>query len=386
MHRFLRPASSPESEERMRSVVDHVVDGIITINAEGIVMTFNTAAERIFGYRAEDIVGENVKALMPEPYQSEHDGYVANYLRTGKAKIIGIGREVVGRRRDGSLFPLDLSIAEWCMNSQYYFTGIMRDITDRKRNEGEIRELNATLERRVEERTKEVEEANRELDGFAHSVSHDLRAPLRTMHGFSNALLEDYGDKLDEAGRDYARRIVAGATRLDELIRDLLSYSRLTREEVPLQPVSLDRIVDDVVNALRSSIAARDAAVEVARPLGTVRGHPAVLIQAVSNLIDNALKFVPPGDRPRIVVRSQPQSGGRLRLWVEDNGIGIAPEHQQRVFEVFQRLHSHAEYPGTGIGLAIVRKGIERLGGQIGLESRPREGSRFWIELMQEAV
>lgn len=373
------------AEARYRAIVETAVDSIVVIDEAGIIAAFNQAAEKMFGFTSGELIGRNIAILMPEPDRALHDTYIGNYLRTGIPKIIGIGREVIGRRRDGATFPLDLAIAEWRIDNQRYFTGIMRDITERRRSQEQILELNATLERRVEERTRELEEAYSELDNFARSVSHDLRAPLRTMQGFSNALLEDYGEKLDDLGRDYARRIVAGATRLDELIKDLLDYSRLTRAEIRLQPVSLDGVADDVLSALRSSIAEKGTEITVVRPLGRVRGHPAVLLQAISNLVDNALKFTRPGVRPRVTLHVERIAPRRLRLWVEDNGIGIAPEHQHRVFEVFQRLHSQAEYPGTGIGLAIVRKGIERLGGSIGVASRLGEGSRFWIELAEES-
>jgi PAS domain S-box-containing protein len=266
--------------------------------------------------------------------------------------------------------------------------GASVDITERKQAEALLREseaslqrLAAELERRVQERTERLAEANGELEAFAHSVAHDLRAPLRTMQGFAAALEEDYAEALDALGRDYLARIMRGASRLDELIRDLLTYSRITREELQISPVDLDGVATEVLAQLRAAIGEKDALVTVESPLPPVLGHRAVLSQALLNLVSNALKFVATGVRPKVGIRAEARPEGRVRLWVEDNGIGISPAHSAQIFEVFQRLHGSEEYPGTGIGLAIVRGGVERLGGSAGLESTPGEGSRFWIEL-----
>jgi signal transduction histidine kinase len=236
------------------------------------------------------------------------------------------------------------------------------------------------LEDQVRERTSTLEERNEELEAFAYSISHDLRAPLRTMQGFSEALLEDFGDKLDPAGRDYAERIVAGSRRMDELIRDLLAYSRVSRSELQLMPVALRPLADTAVAELETALRARAGTVRVADSLPVVHGHPGTLSQVFANLLGNALKFVPE-NRPPVIEISTDRRNGMVRVWVIDNGIGIASEHRDRIFRVFERLHSTEEYPGTGIGLAIVRKAIERMGGKVGVDSTPGQGSRFWIEL-----
>jgi PAS domain S-box-containing protein len=262
------------------------------------------------------------------------------------------------------------------------------DIDARKRAETALRELTATLERRVEERTQSLQETVAELEAFAYTVSHDLRAPLRGMEGFAQALLEDYPEELGPEGRRYAERITAAARRMDELIGDLLEYSRLSRADVSLRPMDPVPAIEGALADIRGAVEARGAQVTVAAPVPEVTASPPVLRQVMANLLGNAVKFVPGGETPQICVWAEStgkpgQGTPCVRIWVEDNGIGIAPEHRQRIFRVFERLHADSVYPGTGIGLAIVRRGAERMGGSAGVEDRPdgARGSRFWIEL-----
>jgi signal transduction histidine kinase len=259
---------------------------------------------------------------------------------------------------------------------QPVFEALMIDVTDRKMASEQIRGLNAALARQV----AELAAVNRELDAFSYSISHDLRAPLRAMQGFADALLEDYGTALDATGHDYAQRIVAASRQMDALIQDLLAYSRLVRAEIKLDRVSLETVVDEACAALELEVKERGGEIEVARPLDRVLAHRAVLGQIVTNLLSNAIKFTRADTPPRVRVRSE-RGPGRVRLWVEDNGIGIAPEHRERIFRAFERLHGAQQYPGTGIGLAIVQKGATRLGGAAGVDSDPGVGSRFWVEL-----
>ncbi len=254
------------------------------------------------------------------------------------------------------------------------------EIADRTQVEAQIQQLNETLERRVSDRTTQLAEANAELEAFCYSVSHDLRAPLRTMQGFTQALLEDYGEQLDQTGHDYASYIVEAAVQMDTLIGDLLAYSRLGRSEIQLQPTDLNFVVQEALKQLAAQLQERQAEVTVDYPLPQVLAHRPILVQIVTNLISNAVKFVEPGTQPKVRVSSE-ISPSWIRLWVVDNGIGIAPEYQERIFRVFERLHGVEIYPGTGIGLAIVRKGIERMGGQVGVQSQPGKGSQFWIDL-----
>jgi PAS domain S-box-containing protein len=258
--------------------------------------------------------------------------------------------------------------------------GISHDITDRKRAEEQIRELNQSLEQRVEQRTRELLDANANLQTFAHTVAHDLRAPLRNMNGFSRILIEDHGAQLDETGRSLLQRLVQSGENMEQLLLDLLEYSRLSQADVQLEPVPLQAIVKETLSLLEHDIAARQADVVVADDLPVVQGHPATLVMLLTNLVSNALKFVAPGVAPRIRIGAQTE-GAKARLWVKDNGIGIARGDLEKLFVVFQRLHGKGRYPGTGLGLAIVLKGAERLGGRVGVDSDSGQGSRFWIEL-----
>jgi signal transduction histidine kinase len=245
---------------------------------------------------------------------------------------------------------------------------------------GHVEAAQEGLEEKVRERTEQLRERNEELETFGHSISHDLRAPIRAMGGFSQALLEDYGDQLDATGRDYAERVVAASRRMDALIQDLLAYSRVSRSDIDITNVSLADVATEALAQVEGEVAAAGATVHVAPDMPMVRGHRVTLVQSVTNLIANGLKFVPTGRTPAVVMRAE-RRNGHTRIWVEDNGIGIDAAHHERVFGVFERLHQNDQYAGTGIGLAIVRKSVERMGGRVGVVSAMGEGSKFWIEL-----
>jgi PAS domain S-box-containing protein len=252
------------------------------------------------------------------------------------------------------------------------------DITERKVQEEAIRAFSGRLEHRVRERTADLSQKVAELESFAYTVAHDLRAPLRAMFGFVDLLLLEC--KTDEAAADYAHKIQDAAGRMDDLITDLLAYVRLTYQDVHVGPVPLGRVVERVVEPWRSRLVQGELELDAGALAREVLADEGMLAQALSQLIDNAAKFVAPGDSPRIRVTAE-EGAGRVRLVVEDHGIGLDPEDADRIFGIFERLHRAEEFPGTGIGLAIVRKAAERLGGRAGVESRPGQGSRFWIEV-----
>jgi PAS domain S-box-containing protein len=238
----------------------------------------------------------------------------------------------------------------------------------------------SSLEARVFERTKKLAETNAELDSFARNVSHDLRAPLRAMEGFAAALAEDYGDQIDDEGHEFINHIIDSAKRMDGMVADLLAYSRLGRTELRLTSIGLNEIVREALNRLGSEIAVQHALIEVAEDMPKILGHKSMLVQVMVNLVSNALKFVHSGTQPEVCIWSDPPANGRVRLTIQDNGIGVEEAYQERIFQVFERLHGIESYPGTGIGLAIVTRACERLGGTCGMESSPGLGSRFWVE------
>lgn len=239
--------------------------------------------------------------------------------------------------------------------------------------------LLANLEANVQTRTAELRQTNAQLEELVYSIAHDLRAPLRAMQGFSKLLMDSYGDSLEETGREFAHRIMSAAERMDTMTLDLLSYGRMSRSEVSLSPVSLERVWEAAVAQCEQLLSETRARVTPLGPFPWVCGEEPILTQVLANLLNNALKFVRQGEVPEIVFRTE-EIAGMIRIWIEDNGIGIPSQYKDRIFRVFERLDG-SRYKGTGIGLSIVRKGVERMGGRIGVESELGHGSRFWIEL-----
>jgi PAS domain S-box-containing protein len=285
--------------------------------------------------------------------------------------------------------PEDLSLAEslaeraaLAFENARLYRAAQEDIARRMAVEEQIRAVNTTLEVKIQERTAKLSEALRELEAFSYTVAHDLRSPLRAMAGYSRILMEDHIKREDEVGQGYARRIVESGKRMDAMVQDLLEYSRLVREELRLEPIDLGELLREVLSSMESDLSERGASITVREPFPAVLGHRGALIQAVTNLIQNAAKFVRPGKRPEIIISAETKAG-TVVLSIQDRGIGVPPEHHDRIFGVFQRLHDEQMYPGTGIGLAIVRKAMERMGGRAGVESELGQGSRFWLELKQ---
>jgi signal transduction histidine kinase len=253
------------------------------------------------------------------------------------------------------------------------------DITLRKQAEELMKSEAKRLDALVEQRTARLQETIGELEAFSYSVSHDMRAPLRAMQGYAKALLSDYDARLDGEAKHYLDRIFRAANRLDLLVQDVLAYSRVAKGEIELMPIDLERLIEDII-AAHPEFQAPNARVVVETRLHRVLGHEAYLTQCVTNLLGNAVKFVAPGLEPEIRIRSE-RVNGCVRVTFADNGIGIDPSHHERIFQIFGQVYPEKKYGGTGIGLAIVRKAVQRMNGDVGVESRVDKGSRFWLIL-----
>ena len=375
-----------DSERRLRAILETAVEGIITIDERGVVESMNRAAEKIFGYTAAEVVGRNVSILMPSPDRERHDGYLTNYVRGGKAKIIGIGREVVARRKDGSTFPMDLSVSEVRLADRRLFTGFVRDVTERKRGEEKLAALAQSLA-----------EKNKELETIVYVASHDLRSPLVNIQGFSKELAQACGrlSKLLQgegmaARQTESRRLLAeeipeaieyiqaGVVKIDALLAGFLRYSRLGRAALKIEPLDMNAMLSGIAQAMEFQIKQAGAKLKIGR-MPDCMGDPTQINQVFSNLLDNAVKYLAPSRAGLISVAGTTRDG-RALYTVRDNGIGIAPEHQEKIFEIFHRLNpSHGA--GEGLGLTIAQRILERHNGKIRVESEPGKGTAFFVSL-----
>ncbi|HZQ17125.1 MAG TPA: PAS domain S-box protein [Terriglobales bacterium] len=361
---------------RYRLLIESVTDyAIFSMDPRGYITSWNHGAQRIKGYRAEEIIGQNFSRFYTE---EDRAAALPQYvLRTAEqtGHFTGEGWRV---RKDGSKFWASVVVTPLRDEGGelFGFSKVTRDMTDRKLLLDELQRHSKELELRVQER----DQSNAELEAFAYSVSHDLRAPLRAITGFAEALKEECEGQFSNEGREFLAEITGAAERLNGLIQDLLEYGRVGRISMPLASVNL---LDAIHEAKRDLGGLPPGLLTIAVPKELrVRAYPQVLKQVISNLLSNAIKFRRENSSPEVSVVAETQ-GDTVRLNVRDNGIGIAPEHQARIWNVFERLHDREAYAGTGIGLAIVKRAMARMGGTCGVASKPGEGSTFWIELPQ---
>jgi PAS domain S-box-containing protein len=371
-----------EAWQRLAAIVESSDDAIIGKDLNGIITSWNKSAQRIFGYTPEEALGRSILILIPEDRQPEEPAILDRIRRGERVDHY----ETVRRRKDGSLVNISITVSP-IRGSDGRIVGaskIARDITDRIRREQALRKvqdellkLNDDLERRVQIRTAELAETVAELEAFSYSITHDLRAPLRSMQSFATLLEQDCSAEISPLGEDYIRRIVTSARRMDHLIQDVLTYSRMARSDLHLDTIDTEHLVQGIIESY-PAFQSPGANIQVVRPLLRVLANEAALTQCLANLISNAIKFVVPGEVPRVTIWSE-ALGDKVRVYVRDHGIGIPTRHQERIFGIFQRLSK--SYEGTGIGLSIVKKAAERMGGSVGLQSEPGQGSTFWVEL-----
>jgi PAS domain S-box-containing protein len=362
---------------RMSAMVESSDDAIIGKTLEGAITSWNLGAVRLYGYTAPEVIGRNISVLVPAGHSDETAAILRRLAKGERIEQL----EAVRRKKDGSLVDVSLKISP-IMDASGNVVGastIARDMTERKRAEDEVRRLNAELEDRVRQRTAQLEAANKELEAFAYSVSHDLRAPLRGIDGWSLALVEDYAGQLDERAHGYLARVRAETQRMGTLIDDLLQLSRVTRSQMASGAVDLTAIAQTIAARLTGDHSGRRIEFTIAGGLAA-NGDARLLEIALDNLFSNAVKFTGPRAEPRIEFGRTERDRERP-FYVRDNGVGFDMAFAGTLFGAFQRLHKTTEFPGTGIGLATVQRIIHRHGGRVWAEAQPDRGATFYFTL-----
>lgn len=373
----------------LQAVLDTVLDGIITINEAGYIEAFNPAAEKIFGYKTEEVLGRNVKILMPASYQKEHDGYISNYMETGKAKVIGIGREVTAQKQDGTQFPMELGITEMDLSGERKFVGIIRDISERKATEDMMFEYAKDLEIKTLEAETAKEKAfetTRIKSEFLANMSHEIRTPMNGIVGMTSLLLED---RLNEEQRERVRVIRSSGDALLNIINDILDLSKIESGKFVMENINFDLQLAcmDILEILKSK--AHEKGIELILRYAPqtpehIIGDPGRLRQILMNLIGNGIKFTEKGSvMLNIEAQEINNKDVTLRFEVVDTGIGIPREKQDLIFESFSQAESSTarKFGGTGLGLAISKKLVEIMGGKIGVSSIENQGTTFWFTI-----
>jgi PAS domain S-box-containing protein len=348
------------AETPYRILVEEMNQGALMLVPDGTILYANTRFASLSKTPLEQIIGASWRQFFPRDQHPQLDVCLMTVEPVSPTEELSL------QAPDSSFCPVHLSLRSMTTSGVAGFSVIVTDLTERKRSENALRKTSA-----------ELLEKNGQLEAFSYSVSHDMRAPLRTMQGFGELLLEGYGDKLEPEPKSYVERIVASAIQLDHLIHDVLAYSHLSGDQHEIATFDLGKKVRGMVEAYPNL---RKANIEIVTSSAQVRGYEVALDQCISNLLGNALKFVPTGIAPRVKVWTE-STENRVRLWVQDNGIGIAPQNQEKIFDIFTRLHGNKDYEGTGLGLSMVKKAVEKMGGRVGVESALGQGSRFWIEL-----
>lgn len=364
-----------ESEGRYRTLFESSADGILVTNAETKSFSYcNSAISKLLGYSEEELTKMSVPDIVPEDKLEHVMAEFMAQIRQEKTLTL----DIPCLKKDGTIVYADIHSCDMLIGGKRYNAGIFRDVTERKRA-GEERE---GLLRGIKKINRKLEESNKELQDFAYIASHDLREPLRKISSFGSLIQDSLKGKLDEDQQENLEFMINGAQRMQDMIDDLLTYSRLTTSAKPPQRVDLNEVIEDLKKLeLATLLDETQGTIHVPEPLLPVQADPFQMHQLFQNLLGNGLKFHKEGIPPEITIRARQVENNMIRIEVEDNGIGIAEEYHEQVFVMFKRLHSREQYEGTGIGLAVCKKIVERHRGNIGVKSTPGEGSTFWFSL-----
>jgi len=360
------------SEVQLRSYMEAALRAILAISHDGRIVFMNGHTEQIFGYTRAELFGQDSAMLLPERFHAAYAAALQTYFAAPSVRVLGKDIELAGRRKNGDEFPIEIGLSYVQAQEGVIAIGFVSDITDRKRIRDELAHANLELRR-----------SNTELEMFASMASHDLQEPLRMVTNYLQVLKRRYDRQLDREALEYIDSAVDGASRMKGLIEGLLNFSRVGTQSIDAQKVEAETLVQRVVENLNAVIKEHSAAVTWDHPLPEVAADPALVVQVLQNLIANGIKFQQ-DSAPRLHIAVAAENSEWV-FSVRDNGIGIEPRHSDRIFQIFERLHPSERYPGTGLGLAISRKIVERHGGRIWFESKPREGSTFFFALPRTA-
>ena len=363
-----------ENTSIFNGILENAVYGIITIDAKGTLLSLNKAANNIFGYAPKEVVGENIKILMPDPYHSNHDGYLQHYADTGEKKVIGFGREVPAKRKNGKIFYISLAVSEAIINNQKIFSAIVSDITKQKKAEEETKKY-----------LDDLKISNHDLDEFAYIASHDLKEPLRGLTHNALFLKEDYSDLLGENGIKRLERMSYLCNRIEQLLDNLLYFSRLGRQELVIKKVDIKSTIDNVIDMMDIVIKENNVEFLISDTIPKNIICDSIRIAEVfRNLITNAIKY---NNSEKKIIEigyiDSKKDNQEFIFYVKDNGIGIPEKFYDDIFKIFKRLNQENDsVKGNGVGLTFVKKIIERHNGKIWIESNEGQGTIFYFSII----